>query len=52
MQLISTFNKEIRLLLRAIDVFIKYAWVTSLKDKTALQVLMLFKKYWIDLKAN
>ena len=49
MQLISTFNKEIRLLLRAIDVFIKYAWVTSLKDKTAL---MLFKRYWIDLQAN
>ena len=33
MQLISKFNKEIRFLLCAIDIFIKYVWVISLKDK-------------------
>ena len=31
MQLIK-FNKEIRFLLCVIDIFIKYAWVISLKD--------------------
>ena len=33
MQLISKFNKEIRFLLRVIDIFNKYAWVIPLKDK-------------------
>ena len=33
MQLISKFNKEIRFLLCVIDIFIKYVWVISLKDK-------------------
>ena len=33
MQLLSKFNKEIRFLLCVIDIFIKYVWVISLKDK-------------------
>ena len=33
MQLISTFNKGFRFLLCVIDIFCKYAWVISLKDK-------------------
>ena len=33
MQLISKFNKEIRFLLCVIDIFLKYVWVISLKDK-------------------
>ena len=45
MQLISKYKKVIRSLLCVIDIFIKYAWVISLKDKKALQLLMLFKKY-------
>ena len=45
MQSLSTFNKGIRLLLRAIDIFNKYAWVVPLKDKTVLQLWTLFKKF-------
>ena len=33
MQLISKFNKIFRFLLYVIDIFSKYAWVVSLKDK-------------------
>ena len=33
MQLISKFNKEFRFLLCVIDIFSKYAWVVSFKDK-------------------
>ena len=45
MQSLSTFNKGIRLLLRAIDIFNKYAWVVPLKDKNVLQLWTLFKKF-------
>ena len=44
MQLISKFNKEIRFLLCVIDIFIKYVWVISLKDKVQL-LLMHFKRF-------
>ena len=43
MQLISKFNKEFRFLLCVIDIYSKYAWVISLKDKKGIQLLMLFK---------
>ena len=33
MQLISKYNKESRYLLCVIDIFSKYAWVVTLKDK-------------------
>ena len=33
MQLISKFNKGFRFLLCVIDIFSKYTWVVSLKDK-------------------
>ena len=33
MQLLSRYNKRIRFLLCVIDIFSKYAWVVSLKDK-------------------
>ena len=33
MQLLSRYNKRIRFLLCVIDIFKKYAWVVSLKDK-------------------
>ena len=45
MQLISKFNKGFRFLLCVIDIFSKYAWVISLKDKKVLVYLILFKKY-------
>ena len=33
MQSLSKYNKEIKYLLRAIDLFSKYAWVVPIKDK-------------------
>ena len=38
MQLISKFNKGVRFLLCVIDVFSKYAWVFSLKDKKGVSI--------------
>ena len=52
MQSFSTFNKGIRLLLRVIDIFSKYAWVVPLKDKNVLQLRTLFKKFEVNLDAN
>ena len=46
MQLISKYNKGIRYLLCAIDLFSKYTWVVPLKDKkgiTIVNALMHFK---------
>ena len=44
-QLTSKFNKGICFLSFVIDIFSKYSWVISLKDKRVLQLLMLFKKF-------
>ena len=44
MQLISTFNKGCRVLLCAIDIFSKYAWVVSLKDKKGISIVNAFQK--------
>ena len=52
MQLISKFNKGICFLLCVIDIFSKYAWVIPLKDKKAIQLLMLFKISYLNLIAN
>ena len=52
MQLISKFNKGFRFLLCVIDIFSKYAWVVSLKDKNVLVLLMLFKNYLKNLIEN
>ena len=43
MQSLSKFNKGIKYLLCTIDIFSKYVWVISLKDKTGL-LLMHLKK--------
>ena len=59
MQLISKFNMGFRFLLCVIDIFSKYAWVVSLKDKKGLSIVNAFrsilKKYnrksnkiWVD----
>ena len=59
MQLISKHNKGIRYLLCVIDLFSKYAWVVSLKDKKCVTITNAFqsilktsnrkpKKIWVD----
>ena len=42
MQLLSTYNKGIRSLLCVIDIFNKYAWVVSLKDKKGISIVKAF----------
>ena len=43
MQLISKYNKRIRYLLCAIDLFSKYAWVVPLKDKKGVTIVNAFQ---------
>ena len=50
MQLISKFNKGFRFLLCVIDIFSKYAWVVSLKDKNGISILNAFQKILKELK--
>ena len=45
MQLISKFNKGIRLLLCVIDIFSKYVWVIPLKNKKGVTITNAFQKY-------
>ena len=45
MQLLSKYNKGIRYLLCAIDLFSKYAFVVPLKIKKGLLLLMHFKVF-------
>ena len=59
MQLLSKYNKGIRFLLCAIDIFSKYAWVVPLKDKKGVRIVTAFQsilkqsnrkpnKIWVD----
>ena len=43
MQLISKFNKGFRFLLCVIDIYSKYAWVVSLKDKKGVSIVNTFQ---------
>ena len=43
-QLICKFNKGFRLLLRAIDIYSKYAWVIPIKDKKEITIANAFQK--------
>ena len=43
MQLLSKFNKRFRCLLYVIDIFSKYAWVVSLKDKKGISIVNAFQ---------
>ena len=40
MHLISRFNKRIRFLLCVTEIFSKYAWVVSLKDKRGVIIIV------------
>ena len=44
MQSLSKYNKGIKYLLCAIDLFSKYAWVIPLKDKKGTSIANEFKK--------
>ena len=44
MQSLSKYHKGIKYLLRAIDIFSKYAWVVPLKDKRGISVVNAFQK--------
>ena len=44
MQSLSKYNKGIKYLLCAIDMFSKYAWVVPIKDKKGTSVVNAFKK--------
>ena len=44
MQLLNKFNKGFRFLFCVIDIFSKYAWVISLKDKKRQQYCQCFSK--------
>ena len=44
MQSLSKYNKGIKYLLCAIDLFIKYAWVITLKDKRRISIVNAFPK--------
>ena len=59
MQLINKFNKRFRFLLCFIDIFSKYIWVVSLKDKKGVSIVNAFQsifkknnkkpnKIWVD----
>ena len=44
MQSLSKFNKGVKYLLCAIDLFSKYAWVIPIKDKKGTSIVNAFKK--------
>ena len=44
MQSLSKYNKEIKYLLCAIDLFSKYAWVVPIKDKKGVSIVDAFQK--------
>ena len=44
MQSLSKYNKEIKYLLCAIDLFSKYAWVVPIKDKKGTSIVNAFQK--------
>ena len=44
MQSLSKYNKRIKCLLCAIDLFSKYAWVVPLKDKRGISIVNAFQK--------
>ena len=52
MQSLSKYNKGIKYLLCAIDLFSKYAWVVPIKDKKGASIVNAFKKIISKRKTN
>ena len=52
MQSLSKYNKGIKYLLCAIDLFSKYAWVVPIKDKKGTSIVNAFKKIISNRKPN
>ena len=62
MQSLSKCNKGIKYLFCAIDLFNKYEWVVSLKDKRGITIVNAFRKIiskgrkpnkiWVDLRGE
>ena len=52
MQFLSKYNKGIKYLLCAIDLFSKYAWVIPIKDKKSTSIVNVFKKIISEEKKN
>ena len=50
--LISKFNKGFCFLLSVIDIYSKYKWVVSLKDKKGIKITMSFKNVYMSLISN
>ena len=48
MQSLSKYNKGIKYLLCAIDIFSKYAWVFPLKDKKGINIVNAFSKIILE----
>ena len=48
MQSSSKFNKGFRFLLCVIDIFSKYAWIVSLKDKKGVTIVNAFQNFLKD----
>ena len=48
MESLSKYNKGIKYLLCAIDLFSKYAWVVPIKDKKGTSIVNAFKKILSD----
>ena len=44
MQSLSKYNRAIKSLLRTIDLFNKYAWIVTLKDKRGITIFNPFQK--------
>ena len=44
MQSLSKYNKGVKYLLFAIDLFSKYAWVVPIKDKNGVSIVNAFQK--------
>ena len=52
MQLLSKFNKGFRFLLCVIEIYSKYAWVISLKDKKGITITNALQKNLKNLIAS
>ena len=52
MQSLSKYNKRIKYLSCAIDLFSKYAWVVPIKDKKGTSIVNAFKKIISKRKPN